>query len=188
MIICCAILKHGHSNFSLTILEYCEAEQVLKREDFYLSSLKPEYNINQKATAPFSGRTHSDETKIIMSDTKKGTNNPMFGQKISEETRKKLSDANKGKTFSDETKKIISDALKGKNNPMYNKPKPEGAGRPSQQIEVVDNNTNEKTTYNSMDEAARALNLPSYRIISNYILRNQQKPYKGRYTFTIKVN
>jgi hypothetical protein len=33
-----------------------------------------------------------------------------------------------------------------------------------------------------MDEATIALNLPSYRIISNYILRNQTKPYKGRYT------
>ena len=36
-----------------------------------------------------SGRTHSDETKIIMSDAKKGENNPMFGQNPSEETRKK---------------------------------------------------------------------------------------------------
>jgi group I intron endonuclease len=57
-----AILEHGLSNFSLTILEYCEVEQCLEREDFYLSSLNPEYNINKKATAPFVGRTHSDET------------------------------------------------------------------------------------------------------------------------------
>ena len=34
-----------------------------------------------------------------------------------------------------------------------------------------------------MGEATRALNLPSYRIITNYILRNQNKPYKGIYTF-----
>jgi len=76
MAICCALLKHDYCNFSLTILEYCEAEQCLEREDLYLSSLKPEYNINQKATAPMSGRTHSDETKIIMSDAKKGENHP----------------------------------------------------------------------------------------------------------------
>ena len=44
-----AILKYGHSNFSLTILEYCEPEQCLEREDFYLSSEKHEYNICQKA-------------------------------------------------------------------------------------------------------------------------------------------
>jgi group I intron endonuclease len=60
MNICRAFLKYGSSKFSLEILEYCEAEQCLKREDFYLSSLNPEYNINQKSTAPFSGRTHSD--------------------------------------------------------------------------------------------------------------------------------
>ena len=75
----------------------------------------------------------------------------------------------------------------GQSNPMYNKPKPEGAGRPSQQVEVFDLEEKTTTTYNSMDEAARALNLPSYKIISNYILRNQKKPYKGRYTFK-KVN
>jgi len=36
MYICRALLKHKLTNFSLTILEYCEAEQCLEREDFYL--------------------------------------------------------------------------------------------------------------------------------------------------------
>jgi hypothetical protein len=36
-----------------------------------------------------SGRTHSDESKKIMSDNNKGENNPMFGQNHSDETRKK---------------------------------------------------------------------------------------------------
>jgi len=43
-----AILKHGHSNFELTIIEYCSPEQCIEREDFYLSSLKHEYNILPK--------------------------------------------------------------------------------------------------------------------------------------------
>ena len=30
-----AILKHGHSNFSFTILEYCEPSKCLEREGFY---------------------------------------------------------------------------------------------------------------------------------------------------------
>ena len=46
--LCSALLKHGHSNFSLTILEYCEPEQCLEREYFYLSSLNHEYNIEKK--------------------------------------------------------------------------------------------------------------------------------------------
>jgi group I intron endonuclease len=64
--------------------------------------LKPEYNINQKATAPMSGRTHSDESKQIMSDNKKGEKNPMFGQ-----------------NHSYDTKQIMSDNNKGENNPMF---------------------------------------------------------------------
>ena len=34
-----------------------------------------------------------------------------------------------------------------------------------------------------MSEAARTLNLPNFSTIRNYIKNNQQKPYKGRYTF-----
>ena len=61
---------------------------------------------------------------------------------------------------------------------MYNKARPEGAGSPSQAIEVTDSELNKTTTYNSISEAAIACNLPSYRIIANYIKNNQKKPYK----------
>ena len=33
MAICCALIKHEYSNFSLTILEYCEREKLLIREN-----------------------------------------------------------------------------------------------------------------------------------------------------------
>ena len=69
MAICCALLKHGYSNFSLEILEYCEPSKCLEREAFYQKKLKPEYNIPLNPSAPFSGRNHSEETKKkIMSD------------------------------------------------------------------------------------------------------------------------
>ena len=58
----------------------------------------------------------------------------------------------------------------------------EGAGRPSQQIEVTDKKNNQTTSYDSIHEAARALNIKQSRI-SMYFANNQQKPYKGRYTF-----
>ena len=73
--------------------------------------------------------------------------------------------------------------MAGEKHPMYNKPRPEGQGSPSQAIEVTDSELNQTTTYNSISEAAIACNLPSYRIIANYIKNNQKKPYKGRYTF-----
>jgi len=35
MTICCALLKHGHSNFSLIILEYCEVAELLTKEKHF---------------------------------------------------------------------------------------------------------------------------------------------------------
>ena len=84
---------------------------------------------------------------------------------------------------SDKTKQILSEVNKGNNHPNYGKARYEGSGRPSQAIEVTDSELNQTTTYNSISEAAIAYNLPSYRIIANYIKNNQKKPYKGRYTF-----
>jgi group I intron endonuclease len=65
-----ALLKNGHENFSLTIFEYCEPEQCLEREDFYLSTEKHEYNILEKAGSPL-GRNHSEKTKTKISDAAK---------------------------------------------------------------------------------------------------------------------
>src|SRR5437868_9085026 len=109
-----AILKHGHSNFSLTILEYCSPEKCIEREDFYLSSLQHKYNILEKAGSLL-GYKHSQESKTKISEAKKGItgeNHPMYG-----------------KNHTDESKTIMSEAKQGK-------PRPKGAGKPSQQIEV----------------------------------------------------
>ena len=51
-------------------------------------------------------------------------------------------------------------------------------------IEVFDIKNNTTTSYNSMSETARALNLSSHKAISDYIKNNQKKPYKGKYIFT----
>jgi len=57
-----AILKHGHSNFSLTILEYCSPDKCIERENYYLSSENHEYNILPKAGSRLDSKC-SDETK-----------------------------------------------------------------------------------------------------------------------------
>jgi len=44
-----ALLAYGHVNFRLEILEYCDRSQVIKLEQFYINSFKPEYNILTKA-------------------------------------------------------------------------------------------------------------------------------------------
>jgi group I intron endonuclease len=162
-----ALLKNGHSNFSLTILEYCEPEKCLIREKHYWDIFNPEYNIAQDPTAPMSGRTHSDTTKIIMSEAKKGEN-------LSNETKSKISDAHKGKTLSNDTKQKISDSISGKNHPMYgknhsdeSKKKISDAQPTSIKIEVIDFKNNTTTSYGSIKEAARALNIHK-SVIDNY--------------------
>ena len=61
----------------------------------------------------------------------------------------------------------MSEANKGR-------PRPEGAGSPSQQIEVTDIKNDTTTSYNSMSEAAHALNIHPAHIVM-YFSRNQKK-------------
>nr|YP_010716004.1 hypothetical protein P2Y88_mgp06 [Paraisaria gracilioides]WDE74402.1 hypothetical protein [Paraisaria gracilioides] len=57
-----ALLKYGYSNFTLLILEYItEKEQIIKREQYYLDFLKPQYNILEKANS-FLGYKHTEES------------------------------------------------------------------------------------------------------------------------------
>lgn len=53
-------------------------------------------------------------TKKKMSEINRGENNPMYGKKISEETKKKISESLEGHEVSEETKKKISESNKGK--------------------------------------------------------------------------
>ena len=163
MIICNSLLKHGYSNFSLIILEYCDSEKCIEREQYYLDLIKPEYNILQTAgsnlgykhteetLAKLKAREVSEEVRALYSSRKKGENNPMFGRT-------------------------------GINHPMYGKAKPEGSGRPTQRIEVLDVLTNQKTEYDSIGAAALALNTKQ-SAISMYFVNNQKNPFKKRYIF-----
>ena len=107
----------------------------------------------------YKGKTLNEETKTKISDAMTGEKNPMFGQNHSDVTRQKISDAKKGK------------------------PRPEGQGIPSQAIEVTDIKNDTTTSYDSISEAAIALNI-NHSVIVMYFSRNQKKkPYKDQYTF-----
>lgn len=60
-----ALLKYEHVNFRLEILEYCSNNNVLiKREQYYLDLLKPDYNI-LKIAYSLAGFKHSKESIAI---------------------------------------------------------------------------------------------------------------------------
>lgn len=70
---------------------------------------------------------------------------------------------------------------RGENHPNYGK-KPERSGKPRIEIQVSDIINNTTTFYNSINKASIALNI-SKKAISNYIIKNQKNPYKGKYVF-----
>ena len=71
MVINKALNKHKHSNFTLEILEYCEKENVITREQYYLDLFaeSPKYNILPIAGSSL-GYKHSEETLIKMRERK----------------------------------------------------------------------------------------------------------------------
>jgi group I intron endonuclease len=94
-----ALLKYGYSNFKLEILEYCAPEDAIKREQHYLDTLCPEYNIlkvagsslgynhTEATLAKLRERRHSEETKAKLRS---------YRHEVSEETRAKISSILKG--------------------------------------------------------------------------------------------
>lgn len=58
---------------------------------------------------------HHDD-RVEAGKKRTGDNHPMFGKKLSEEARRKISDSKKGKHPSEETKRKLSDAKRGKHH------------------------------------------------------------------------
>lgn len=127
--------KYGEEDLQFSILEFCQKENLIEREQYYIDSLQPEFNICQVAGSSF-GTRRTEETKQKM----RGKNNPMYGisrigenatmwgKKHSKETKQKMSNAhkgqiawNKGKTCSKETKQKMSEAQSGEKNSFYGK-------------------------------------------------------------------
>jgi len=136
-----ALLKYGHSKFSLSVLEFIDKtklskdelkKKLLEREQFYIDALDPEYNILKKAGSSL-GYKHTPDSLIKMS----GENHPLYGDK-NLEIRARMSEAKSGenhplfgkkgenhplsgKTHTPETLAKMSLAKSGKNNPMSGK-------------------------------------------------------------------
>lgn len=137
-----ALKKYGHDNFSLHILEYVEKDKkdlLLKKEQYYLDSLLPEYNILDKAGSSL-GYQHTEETKLLLSEMKTGkydgVNNPFYGKTHTDGFKSEMKELqlsrenhpfsvsgenaiNSGRIHSEETKLQMSLDRLGENNPGY---------------------------------------------------------------------
>lgn len=153
-----ALLKYGHLDFSLDILEYCDETSLVKREQYYIDLLKPEYNICKKAGSRL-GYKHSEATKIKMSISQSGDKHPFFGKRHSLETRIKIGNNLKfavrpnNKPLSLETKIKLS--LKSKGVP----------------VEIFDNKNNFIKRFTTMTSVANHFNI-SIRTVGRYLDKN----------------
>jgi hypothetical protein len=95
MIICSTLLRYGHKNFTLYVLEIVSSDdtsKILYREDFFVKLVKPSYNI-AAVLNPFVGQNH-----------------PRFGKEVSQEQRDKISQTLKGRV---RTQEVIENHRKG---------------------------------------------------------------------------
>jgi len=123
-----SILKYGHDNFSVVILEILGYKDstvkanLTMKEQYYIDLYKPILNINTIAGSTL-GFKHTDETKKIIAEFRKG-------KSLSKETRERLSilfsgELNPfwGKIHNINTLDKMKKSKLGKLNPMFNKEK-----------------------------------------------------------------
>jgi len=136
LIISRALIKYGYSNFSVTILEYCNNSDLDVKEQYYFDKLNPQYNIQKIAggsskglklseetkskiskslkgvyageKAYWYGRFMSEETKKLMSLKRIGELNPLYGKSHSEQSKELIRQKALGKKHSEETKLLMS--------------------------------------------------------------------------------
>jgi group I intron endonuclease len=105
-----AFNKHGSIYFEIVeIVE--DVARLIEREQFYIDTMKPRYNIAVTAGSQL-GFRHSAESRALISKVQKG-------RVLSPETCRKMSEARQGIKLSEEHRKNISASKKGRKNPFY---------------------------------------------------------------------
>lgn len=146
--------KYGDTSLEFEIIEYIEIddnikETLLEREQFWIDTINPEYNI-----LPIAGSTlgfkHSEETKQKLSNSTKGV-------KKSKLHAQHIREAQKGKQLTDEHRKKLSEAAKRRKSMSHHT-----------RISI------DGTEYNSLKEASEITGI-KYTTIQNR-LRNPNFP------------
>jgi group I intron endonuclease len=102
--------KYGIHDFIFDIVEVVDdVNNLISREQFYIDTLKPEFNICQVAGNCL-GKKHSEATKLKMSLAKIGKKPNNFGKKRSEHAIKAASDSKRGQKDDEQTRKNKSAA------------------------------------------------------------------------------
>ncbi len=183
-----ALLKGGYSAFRLYILEYCNKEDLIKREQYYFDILKPVYNICYTAGSTL-GRLHREESREKIRESKlntnSGENNHFYGKIHTEEAKIKMVNSKISKPLSSKTKEKISGTMSGRKLTEEHKTNLSLAKKNSKIISVLNIKTNEETNYTSISQAERLLGFPKGSIRDN-LKSKSGNPYRGIYKFMLR--
>jgi group I intron endonuclease len=119
-------IKYGLCSFSYKILECCNKENLIQREQFFIDKHKPivpkGFNVRIQADSCTGSKRSQEsirkayETKIkngwvpfstVDRNKLKGVNHPRYGVKVSDEVKKKISQSLKGRIISEENKQKL---------------------------------------------------------------------------------
>lgn len=170
-----ALLKYGYSSFILEILEYCDRIDVIKREQYYIDLLKPEYNLDPTAGSRL-GSLHDEEARAKMRAAH-------VGRELSvsqKEHLAKLIATNVGRKHEEATKIKQSVAALGREVSVETRAKLVAASTTALKIKVIDMVTGESTIYASARRAAEVIGC-NHKLILARIHANYQKLIQGRF-------
>lgn len=132
-----SIFKYGWENFKFEVIEYCDTDILIEREQFYLDTYQPfvennGYNLLRRVEKSWLGYKHTDESKKKMSEKKRNCipwNKGKTGVQIcSVETRRLMSENRSGekngffgKSHSKRTIDRLSESAKNRDMSLCNK-------------------------------------------------------------------
>jgi group I intron endonuclease len=177
-LICRALLKYGYENFSLEIIEYISGEGIVEREQYWISELKPVYNL----VTFVDGKHiyfHTKESREKMSKFQSAR----FADPKQRKQLENLHDnwarslENIDQLLAAQKKWLASSENQEKSLPFLKRKK----------VRVFNIQVNSETVYMSLTECANAIGCARSTISRYLLLRNTtgSSPIKGKYKISL---
>lgn len=148
--------KYGENNFIFEVLEEVPSERLTAREQFWMDTLQPEYNISKFAGGSNLGVKHSAETRAKISAAGKG-------RRFSDTHKARIGANWKGRRHTDEARTKMSIARKGRFISAEQRAKMSVAGsRPVKQLDKITGEVIKE--WASTKQASEGLGIPRSNI------------------------
>lgn len=175
-IICYALVKYNYNNFSLSILEYCDKDKIITREQYYLDLLNPSYNILKYAYSSDGYKHTLEAIQKISLARRLATPDPGQGGSPSRAKKGKFIKENNsfyGKSHTEEIKALMSQTALKKVKPNNAKP-----------VLLKDSNNNIIGDFKSMSELSIYLKADK-ATLAKY--RDSNKLFRSLYYIISKI-